>query len=130
LLCDFASAEGQKINVMGGGWTRIASGMPVHIAFAIMVYVPYDQLNRKCRVTVRLMDEDGRPYPVDQPIDVAADLEVGRPPGIRPGEETMIPIPMRLNGIQFRDGGYRVEVAADDEIIAARAFTALKALRP
>lgn len=114
------------MNIMGGGWTRIAAGLPVHIALAVLVYVPYDQLNRKQAVAVRIMDEDGNPYPKDEPVLIEADLEVGRPPGMRPGEETVVPLPIKLNGIQFENGGYRAEVAIGEERIATQSFTAMK----
>lgn len=126
VLCDFAAAEGGKMNIMGGGWTRIVAAMPVHIALAVLVYVPYDQLNQQRKVAIRIMDEDGNPYPKNDPVLIEADLEVGRPPGMRPGEETVVPIPLKLNGIQFKTGGYRAEVAVDGVRVATQSFTALK----
>lgn len=85
-LADAAEAVGGKLYVLGGGWDRMMlsqlPGRPVRpFAIATAINVPYSHTNRKYVLTVELVDADGNQ--LGDPLN--AQLETGRPPGIKPG---------------------------------------------
>jgi len=99
LLADFAQVADGKLNIIGGGWSVIGP-MPVPSAVAVKIQVPWDQTNVKHTVALELKDEDGAPvtFPTPmgpQPVKIEGALEVGRPPGVRPG--TPLEAPMAFN---------------------------------
>lgn len=65
------------------------------------------------------MDADGQPFQVptptgDQPFNVTAQFDVGRPPGVTPGRSFVIPVSVTLAPVQFRPGmSYLVKAAVD-----------------
>jgi hypothetical protein len=99
LLADSAQAVEGKLYVLGGGWSIIGP-QPAPMALAVKIEVPWSDANIPHQVKVELLDEDGQPIMVDtpdgeQPIEVSAQFEVGRPPGLKPG--TPIDVPMAMN---------------------------------
>ncbi len=89
LLCDHAAVAEGKLYINGGGWS-VRPAAPVPMFLALKVDVPWDRAGRPIAMELRLVDEDG--HPVTQlapagptPVLVAAQLEVGRPPGLVAG---------------------------------------------
>lgn len=89
LLCDHAVVAEGKLYINGGGWS-VRPAAPVPMFLALKVDVPWDRAGRPIAMELRLVDEDG--HPVTQlapagptPVLVAAQLEVGRPPGLVAG---------------------------------------------
>ena len=99
MLADFAQAVNGKLYIMGGGWSVTGPG-PSPSALAIKVEVPWNETNRKHKMTVALLDSDYRPVLVPTPegrapLEITGDFEVGRPPGMLPG--TPVDVPMAFN---------------------------------
>lgn len=99
LLADFAQVADGKLNIIGAGWS-ILGPMPVPTAIAAKLEIPWDQTNIKHNVVLELNDEDGHPVTFPgptgpQPVRVEVGVEVGRPPGVRPG--TPIDAPIAVN---------------------------------
>lgn len=99
MLADFAQAVGGKLYILGGGWSVAGPG-PVTMAIAIKIEVPWDQANRQHTLRLSLLDEDGRPVMIptptgDRPMEFTGNIEVGRPPGLRPG--TPLDVSMAFN---------------------------------
>lgn len=89
LLCDAAQAVNGKLYILGAGW-NVTGPDPAPSAIALQIDVPWDEANRKHRLQLRLASEDGQavlvPTPAgDRPVEVRAELEVGRPAGHKPG---------------------------------------------
>lgn len=89
LLCDHAAVAEGKLYISGGGWS-VRPAAPVPMFLALKVDVPWDRAGRPIAMELSLVDEDG--HPVTQPgpagptpVLVAAQLEVGRPPGLVAG---------------------------------------------
>ena len=89
LLCDHAVVADGKLYINGGGWS-IRPAQPVPMYLALKFDVPWDQAGQPLALDLRLVDEDG--HPVVQPgpqgpqeVVFAAQLEVGRPPGLVAG---------------------------------------------
>jgi hypothetical protein len=91
ILADGAQAVGGKLYMLGGGWTHLfvpqLPGPPLApFAIALGVTVPYHLTNRKFNFALELSDADG-----NRVAEVlAAELEQGRPPGLRPGTNQSI----------------------------------------
>ncbi|MEA2362591.1 MAG: hypothetical protein QOD71_1736 [Thermoleophilaceae bacterium] len=126
LLCDAAQEANGKLYVLGGGWKSVLPDTPFNMALAILIEVPWDQTNRKIKLTSVLMTDDGDPVeaPSGGVIEAAGDLEVGRPPGIKPGTGINVPIALSFNGVSLPAGGYRWEVHIDETMIASAPFRA------
>jgi len=91
MLADAAQVAGDKLYILGGGWS-ITGPDPVPMAIALKLEVPWDRTNEQHSLLLELVDEDGNPVIVpgpeehgDVPLQVTADFEAGRPPGIKPG---------------------------------------------
>lgn len=117
ILADWANSIAGKLYLQGGGWTRIAANRPVSFALAAMIIVPYTETNQKHSVEVSLVTEDGDAYPPDNPATMRVEFEVGRPPGMKAGEEQIVPIASNFMGMVFQPGGYRFEarMSGDEE---------------
>lgn len=101
LLADHANVAEGKLYINGGGWTVIGP-QPVPFAIAMYIEVPWDQTNTKHKLVLELLDSDGNPVTplgTDENADPVRfefpPLEVGRPPGVKPG--TPLGVPFALN---------------------------------
>jgi hypothetical protein len=122
--CDWAEVVGGKLYAQGMGWTTIAAEQPTSFAAACLIRVPYDETNKKHSASISLTTDDGHPYPQDQAIEARFDFELGRPPGIRHGEEQIIPLAFKVNGLPFPRGGYRFELAINGILVDKASFFA------
>jgi Family of unknown function (DUF6941) len=112
LLADHADAVGGKLYINGGGWTVIGP-QPGPFAIAMLIEVPWDQTNTKHRVLLELLDADGNAVEVasddeSEPIKVESILEVGRPPGMKPGTPLAVPFAVNFGPIPLEAGVHYV----------------------
>jgi hypothetical protein len=103
LLADSAQAVGGKLYVLGGGFDRI--NMPVvpfayRFDLAMLIEVPWGATNQPYQVVVELLDADGEPAG----YRAEAEMETGRPPGIRQGTSLTVPIAVPVVA-EFRTPG-------------------------
>jgi hypothetical protein len=90
LLADYAQAAEGKLNIIGGGWS-VCGPQPTPMAVAIKIEVPWDQTNVKHPIVLELVDADGQPIELEgeggEPVTlrIEGEVEVGRPPGVKPG---------------------------------------------
>jgi hypothetical protein len=90
MLADAARVADGKLYILGGGWSQTGPG-PVPFAIALDVKVPWHLANRKHQFKFELVDDSGGTIAVSdsdgdsQPLCIEAELEVGRPPGIKVG---------------------------------------------
>jgi hypothetical protein len=125
LLCDGAQESNGKLYILGGGWSQVLRpNEPVFMTLAVKMAVPWDRANLKLRLEARLVDADGDIVmsEAEEPIGAKGELEVGRPPGLKPGEALDAPFVLPFNGITLSPGGYVWELLVDDEIQARSAF--------
>ncbi len=96
ILADAAQAIGGKLYMLGGGWDvlTIGGGLPVQQPFAIGLglSVPWNETNQRHNITVEIADEDGH-----EAARMSGQLEVGRPPGLKSGQDQRVVI--ALNGV-------------------------------
>lgn len=121
LLCDHVAEANGKLYINGAGWTTI-SPAPVPFGLAVLLGVPWDRANVSMIITLKLETEDGAPVLQDTldgqraPVQVQAQLEVGRPPGLRHGTELNVPLAIQLPGLALAaDTGYTWRLMVGDE---------------
>jgi hypothetical protein len=119
MLADNAQAVGGKLYILGGGW-NITGPEPTVSAIAMYVEVSWDLTNVRHHWRLELVDEDGEPVEVagpvaPQPLVLEGDIEVGRPPGIRPGTGLGVPIAINLGPLPLRpDSVYAWRLTIND----------------
>jgi hypothetical protein len=120
MLCDSAQAVSGKLYILGGGWTVIGPE-PSPTAIAILVRVPWDEANRRHRLRLELVSEDGNPVRIQgpqglRPLRIDAEFEVGRPPGHRPGRPLPIVFGMNIGPLPLQpDSHYEWRCYINDE---------------
>ena len=123
LLCDAAQSAEGKLYVLGGGWSRMPSNTPTTMALAVKLSIPWDQANRPIHVRASLLTEDGRPVDIGMgPIELAGDLEVGRPPGLVQGTPLDAPFVLNFGAVVLMPGGFVWELEVDGDIRARAPF--------
>lgn len=101
LLADSAQVADGKLYLLGGGW-NITGPQPTQSAIAMLFEVPWDRANERHHVRLDLLDADGQPVPMPNPVGEAAplvieaDFEVGRPPGLKRGTPLSLPLAVNL----------------------------------
>jgi hypothetical protein len=109
MLADAAQAVGNKLYILGGGWSIIGPG-PTPSAIALYIKIPWDQANVKHTMRLELVDSDGHPVLVDgadgeQPVLIENEVEVGRPPGLTPGTPIDVSLAINLGPLPLRPSG-------------------------
>ncbi|GEL47391.1 hypothetical protein CHO01_25070 [Cellulomonas hominis] len=143
-LCDSAvSAEG-KLYVQGGGWNMLhlpafPANLP-RIGIALSVAVPYSATNQNHKLTIHLEAEDGQQLPLGAPAPGAGDalgapmaieaqFQMGRPPGIMPGDAQLIPFALNIDGYPLEKPGlFAFVVSIDGTEMHRLHFRAIQAL--
>lgn len=130
-LADAAEAVGGKLYVLGGGWDRLMlpalPGRSVRpFAVGLGITVPYSHTNRKFALTLELIDADG-----DQMGEaLQAQLEAGRPPGLRPGTSQNLPLGIPTNPEFPATGRYSFVARIDGEIKNTVGFEIVPMMMP
>jgi len=105
ILADYAEIVGGKLYLMGGGWDRVTvnSAFPLTrpIGLAAAFRVPWNETNQPQNVEMEIQTDDG-----ESVGKVGAQFEVGRPPGMKAGQDQRFQlaanVPLTLRG----PGGY------------------------
>jgi len=129
LLCDACQESGGKLFILGGGWSVIqVANIPVPMALAIKMSIPWDRANHKHRVRAALLTEDGAPVQpagTEVPVMAQGEVEVGRPPGMKPGTPIDAPIVLNFGALALGAGGYVWSFEVDDKVVARAPFRVL-----
>ncbi len=127
MLCDAADAVGGKLYVLGGGWSLVLRpNLPTNMALAVKLAVPWSETNRRIAIRAALHTEDGEPVEVEgNEVFAEGEVEVGRPPGIRPGSSLDAPFALTFGGLALPPGGYVWELTVDGHPRARTPFRVL-----
>lgn len=145
-LCDSAVASEGKLFVQGGGWNILTPpGFPAvlpRIGIALTVDVPYTATNQNHTLEIALEAEDGQRLalgpeqgdPMDPasvasaPAKITAQFNVGRPPGLMPGDAQPIPFALNLDGYRLASpGAYAFVIEIDGSEMSRLVFRAVQA---
>lgn len=126
LLCDYAEELGGKLYMMGGGWSRnYTPNQPSNMSLAIKIAVPWNEANQPYSLTVRLVDENHEPVqnPNDgENIGLEGKVEVGRPPGLKPGSNLDLALAVRFDGLILGPGTYVWELLIGNNVLESTIF--------
>lgn len=125
LLCDYAEELGGKLYIMGGGWARnFTPNFPSNMSLAIKLVVPWNEANRPYDINVRLVDENHEPVKNEegQDVGIMGNVEVGRPPGLRPGSNLDAAMALRFEGLVLSPGTYVWELLVDRKVLESTTF--------
>jgi hypothetical protein len=130
LLADGAQVSGEKLYVMGGGWTVVWSQtfpLAHNAALAVGVMVDWPQTNQRHSIEVALLTGDGQQ--IGPPL-FGGEFEVGRPPGIPAGaaQRFMLAGSVVLN--LEAPGLYEIVVRLNGTDVKTASFSAILAAAP
>jgi hypothetical protein len=117
-LADSAEVREGLLFLLGGGWNQVGPA-PQPFAIAGLLEVEWEETNAKHLLEIAFEDEDGGrltvPTPAgDQPLKIATEFEVGRPPGVALGTSFNVPIALPLLPVPWTPGRrYVVKVSVD-----------------
>lgn len=101
ILADAAQVIGNKLYLLGGGWDvlSVVTGFPVQqqCAVALSVRVPWNETNQKHTVEVEGLSEQPSTEEPKGLFKVNGQFEVGRPTGIKPGQDQRIQLAIGVN---------------------------------
>lgn len=126
IIADAVEAVNRKIYMMGGGWDRWTSPTypsPIHLGIAIGMLVPWDETNQRHHISVSVVDADGKPVVPE----MGADLEAGRPPGMKPGSAQRAVLAINVAFPLPNPGRYEVCLAAPNGVEKRVTFDAILA---
>lgn len=129
LLCDAAQVVGDKLYILGGGWSYIWLAQPGD-AFGLMVAIdlilPWDFANRRLPVVTRVVTEDSEeviPENYDgNPARAEGQLVAGRAPTARPGTDLHAPLVIPFMPMVLEPGGYVCELVVENVTIRRASF--------
>jgi hypothetical protein len=107
LLADHAVVAEGKLYISGGGWSVTSPGAPS--AIAVKLDVPWDRTNERLQLRLRLLGQDGEQVVVPgaegaQPVEITAEAEVGRPPGLAHGADIDFPLAFQIGPLPLAPG--------------------------
>ncbi|GIT80157.1 hypothetical protein LLS1_18260 [Leifsonia sp. LS1] len=126
LLCDYAEENAGKLNIIGGGFSRIFNGQGFDLSVAGKIWIPWSETNVRHRFELTLTDADGavvRQGDSDVDVRVDAEFEVGRPPGMMHGTEADMPLVFRFRDLRLEPGRYTWQLSVDSAEAASVAFS-------
>lgn len=106
---------------LGLGFTEIGPD-PSPFAICALVEIAWDETNRQKTLAFRIENADGQPLQVptpngDQPFQVLAQFNVGRPAGAVPGRSFIMPVSISLAPLPLVPGTqYLVRAFIDEEL--------------
>jgi len=97
--------------ISGGGWNNhnrfVAPGGPPpisHLGLAVIIAVPWHETNRMHSITIEIRDEDANVAVAN----INAQINVGRPPTLRPGTTQYPTIGLPVDIVFPHAGGYEI----------------------
>ena len=109
ILADAAQVTGDKLYLLGGGWDRLVVNRPLpanhQMAIAAAFSVDWNETNQKHQFEIEFADADGSPIG-----KVSGQFEVGRAPGITPGQNQRAQVAVEL-ALPIKEFGTYVVVA-------------------
>jgi hypothetical protein len=118
-----AVAESGKLYINGAGvgtvWMRQAPGQLPPLYLAVRLRIPWHKTTEPFLLRIRALNADRTP--VDRDPILEARPEVGRPAGVRPGDEMAINAVVGLGGLGVKEYGtvyFHLEV--DGEVLATQ----------
>lgn len=124
ILADAAQVVGNKLYLLGGGWDLLTVNQPFPAtqpgAVAVSLRVPWNETNERHQIGLEILTEDGQSL-----AKAGGDFEVGRPPGIRPGQDQRLQIAFNVGLRLDAPGTYAIVGRVEGQEAARIHFTAV-----
>ncbi len=94
ILADSAQVQGEKLFMLGGGWSMIwAKEFPAQhqMAVAAGILIPWLETNARHQFKIQVRAEDGTAFG-----DISGEFEQGRPPGLLAGTTQRVMVAINL----------------------------------
>ena len=111
ILANHVESVNGLLYISGGGWNShnrfVVPGNPPplsHLGLAIIIAVPWHETNRMHSITIEFRDEDANAVIAN----VNAQINVGRPPTLRPGTIQYPTIGLPVDIVFPHAGGYEI----------------------
>ena len=109
LLADSAQAVNGKLYILGGGWSLIGPESAPS-AIAMKIDVPWNESNKRHTLRLDLLTEDDQPVMIptqigERPVQITSYFEVGRPPGLTPGQDLDVALAINIGPLPIPPGG-------------------------
>lgn len=105
MLADAVQAADGKINLLGGGWS-VTSSPTAPFGVAVKVSVPWHLGNQDMEWRLFLIDEDGRPAPLQTPIALGGVVGVPRHEALPAGTPLDLPMVFQFPSLPLEPGRY------------------------
>lgn len=124
ILSDAAQVAEGKLYVLGGGWSHnFTPNAPMPMALGVIIAIPWNRANERHVIEAVLLAADGQPVEIEgNQVMADGELEVGRPPGIRPGSQLNTAIPFDFSGVALDIGDYIWELRINGNMEARAPF--------
>ena len=113
IIADAAQVVGGKLYLLGGGYDRVTlpKGPPAghSMAVAVSFRVPWNETNVKHDFELKILDGDGQEI-----FGGNGQFEVGRAPGILPGQDQRTQLAMNIGWQVERLGSYEAVASVKD----------------
>lgn len=116
ILANHVESVNGLLYISGGGWNNhsrfVAPGSPPpisHLGLAIIIAIPWHETNRMHSITVEIRDEDANVAIAN----INAQINVGRPPTLRPGTIQYPTIGLPVDIVFPHAGGYEIVARVD-----------------
>lgn len=117
-----AEVQANLLYALGLGVTDIGPD-PSQFAICCLIEIGWEETSRRHTLLFTIVDADEQPFQVptltgDQPFQVPAQFEAGRPPGVTPGRSFIMPVSVTIAPVQFRPGtDYVVKASVDGNLL-------------
>ncbi|MCC7370358.1 MAG: hypothetical protein IT306_18175 [Chloroflexi bacterium] len=136
-LCDHAEAvaANSKLYINGAGvsaiWTANVPGPLTPLYLALRLAVPWQHTTEPFNIKIRALNADRSPVGRDPLFEL--DPEIGRPPGLRPWDESAINGAFGIGGLPIQEYGtiyFHLEVAGETLAVHPLKITPMPAGHP
>lgn len=128
ILADSVQVVDGKLYMLGGGWTTLhAKGVPTTHPLGIGVgfKVPWQETNQVNHVDIGIFSEDGTQIGPN----LQGELEMGRPPGIKPGTDQLMIIALNAAIALENLGRYEIQVKVEGQLMKRVYFDVVQATK-
>jgi hypothetical protein len=132
LLCDYAQAVAGKLYIVGGGWSMLTLVQPrASMSLAVKLTVPWSRANERIHIEAALITDEGQEVMQEsadgeRAVRTEGDMELGRPPGLRPGTPLDATFVLNFEGLDLEAGGYVWELRVAGDPAARIPFQVIK----
>ena len=129
LLGDYARVSEGKLDLVGAGWV-MTGPEPASFGIGLLFSIEWHETNMEHPFVLDLLDADGNPVinpETDEPLfHFEGAMEVGRPPGMKPGTPQNGCLGLNLAAIPIPPGGryeFRLVVDGDEDSAVSAPFS-------